>query len=171
MDRTHERPVTARNGLNTLIKRGRLLTFLDPELTADSPIPSTNNRHGGGVNAPLRDMLRLHRGMSTLRRVKAVFWWCHMQSECPRRRPRFLRRCLPTATSPSCTAEPLMSRRREKGRRWPDLGGAASLVALAHRLELIIRQHVLAYNPRFFSGTFTCSRRSHVAMSEVACIL
>ncbi len=83
MDRTHERPVTARNGLNTLIKRGRLLTFLDPELTADSPIPSTNNRHGGGVNAPLRDMLRLHRGMSTLRRVKAVFWWCHMQSECP----------------------------------------------------------------------------------------
>ena len=21
--------------------------------------------------------------MSTLRRVKAVFWWCHMQSECP----------------------------------------------------------------------------------------
>lgn len=37
----------------------------------------------GGVNAPLRDMLRLHRGMSTLRRVKAVFWWCHMHSENP----------------------------------------------------------------------------------------
>ncbi len=28
-------------------------------------------------------MLRLHRGMSTLRRVKAVFWWCHMHSENP----------------------------------------------------------------------------------------
>ena len=80
---THERLVTARNGLNTLIKRGHLFTFLDPELTAEGPVPSTNNRHEGGVNAPLRDMLRLHRGMSTLRRVKAVFWWCYMHSENP----------------------------------------------------------------------------------------
>lgn len=32
------------------------------------------------------------------------------------RQPRFLRRCLPTAASPSCIAEPLTSRRREKGR-------------------------------------------------------
>ena len=46
-------------------------------------MPSTNNRHEGGVNAPLRDMLRLHRGMSALRRVKAVFWWCYMHSEKP----------------------------------------------------------------------------------------
>lgn len=80
---THERLVTARNGLNTLIKRGRLFTFLDPELTVEGPVPSTNNRLEGGVNAPLRDMLRLHRGMSTLRCAKAVFWWCYMHSECP----------------------------------------------------------------------------------------
>ncbi len=25
-------------------------------------------------------MLRNHRGMSLMRRVKAVFWWCHMHS-------------------------------------------------------------------------------------------
>ena len=80
---THGRLVTARNSLNTLIKRGHLFTFLDPELTAEGPVPNTNNRLEGGVNAPLRDMLRLHRGMSTLRRAKAVFWWCYMHSECP----------------------------------------------------------------------------------------
>lgn len=80
---THERLVTARNGLDTLIRRGRLSTFLDPELTADGPVPSTNNRLEGGVSAPLREMPRPHRGMGTLRRAKAVFWWCHMHSECP----------------------------------------------------------------------------------------
>ncbi len=80
---THERLVAARNGLDTLIRRGHLFTFLDPELTAEGPVPGTNNRLEGGVNAPLREMLRLHRGMSTLRRAKAVFWWCCMHSECP----------------------------------------------------------------------------------------
>lgn len=28
-------------------------------------------------------MLRLHRGLSTMRRVKAVFWWCYMHTEHP----------------------------------------------------------------------------------------
>lgn len=80
---THERLVTARNGLNTLIKRGHLFTFLDPELTADGPLPATNNKLEGGVNAQLRDMLRKHRGLSLMRRAKAVFWWCYMHTECP----------------------------------------------------------------------------------------
>lgn len=80
---THERLVTARNGLSSLIKRGHLFTFLDPGLAAEGPLPATNNRIEGGVNSPLRGMLWLHRGLSTLRRVKAVFWWCYMHSECP----------------------------------------------------------------------------------------
>lgn len=80
---THERLVTARNGLDALIRRGHLFTFLDPALTADGPLPSTNNRLEGGVNSPLRGMLWTHRGMSTLRRVKAVFWWCYTHSEDP----------------------------------------------------------------------------------------
>ncbi|MBQ9042969.1 MAG: IS256 family transposase, partial [Eggerthellaceae bacterium] len=37
----------------------------------------------GGVNAQLRDMLRKHRGLSLMRRAKAVFWWCYMHTECP----------------------------------------------------------------------------------------
>ena len=32
----------------------------------------------------LRDMMRNHRGMSEVRRVKAVFWWCYMHTECPK---------------------------------------------------------------------------------------
>lgn len=82
-DWTHARLVTARNGLNTLIRRGVLFTFLDPELAAEGPLPRMNNRLEGGVNAQLRDMLRKHRGLSTLRRAKAVYWWCYMHSECP----------------------------------------------------------------------------------------
>lgn len=94
---THERLVTARNGLLALIRRGHLFTFVDPELTAEGPLPATNNRLEGGVNSPLRDMLRKHRGLSTLRRVKAVFWWCHAHSECPLA-PSELLRVMPTDT-------------------------------------------------------------------------
>lgn len=80
---THERLVTARNGLNTLIRRGHLFTYLDPQLASGGPLPATNNRLEGGVNSPLRGMLWLHRGLSTLRRVKAIYWWCYMHSESP----------------------------------------------------------------------------------------
>ena len=38
-------------------------------------IDVNNNVIEGGVNAQLRAMMREHRGMSDLRRVKAVFWW------------------------------------------------------------------------------------------------
>ena len=80
---THHRLVTARNSLNALVRRGHLFTFLEPELTADGPLPSTNNKIEGGVNAQLRDMLRRHRGLSLMRRAKAVFWWCYMHTEHP----------------------------------------------------------------------------------------
>ena len=82
-DWTHARLVAARNGLLALVRRGVLFTFLDPELTAGGPLPRTNNRLEGGVNAQLRDMLRRHRGLGTLRRAKAVYWWCYAHSECP----------------------------------------------------------------------------------------
>ena len=80
---THERLRKARSSLASLINKGTLFAYLDPELTAEGPLPATNNRIEGGINAPLRDMLRNHRGLSTLRRVKAVFWWCHVHRECP----------------------------------------------------------------------------------------
>ena len=35
------------------------------------------------MNAQLRKLLRNHSGMTTMHRVKAVFWWCYMHTECP----------------------------------------------------------------------------------------
>lgn len=79
----HERLRKARRALVSLSNSGTLFTYLDPELAAEGPLPRTNDRIEGGVNAQIRAMLRNHRGMSELRRVKAVFWWCHMHTECP----------------------------------------------------------------------------------------
>lgn len=80
---THERLRKARRSLVALINKGTLFTYLDPELTIEKPMPATNNRIEGGVNAQLRSVLRNHRGMSLLRRIKAVYWWCYMHTECP----------------------------------------------------------------------------------------
>lgn len=80
---THYRLVQARASLNRLVSSNHLFTYLDDMLTIGGPLPKTNNRIEGGVNAPLREMLREHRGMSLTRRIKAVFWWCYMHTECP----------------------------------------------------------------------------------------
>lgn len=80
---THERLRKARGGLSQLVNQGTLFTYLDPELTGGGPLPSTNNRLEGGVNARLRALLREHRGMSLNRRIKAVYWWCYTHTECP----------------------------------------------------------------------------------------
>lgn len=80
---THERLRKAKSSLNRAINSGHLFTYLDPVLTPSGPLPSTNNRIEGGVNAPLREMLRLHRGLSLARRIKAIFWWCYLHTECP----------------------------------------------------------------------------------------
>ena len=80
---THERLRKARASLSRLVAQGTLFTYLDPELTREGPLPATNNRIEGGVNAQLRSLLRNHRGMSLARRVKAVFWWCYLHTECP----------------------------------------------------------------------------------------
>lgn len=79
----HERLRRARGGLVKLCKAGTLFTYLDEELLHDGPVPATNNRIEGGVNAQLRAMIRAHRGLSLTRRVKAVFWWCYMHTESP----------------------------------------------------------------------------------------
>ena len=80
---TRKRLATARDGLLRLVGRGVLFTFLDPELAVDGPLPSTNNQIEGGVNAQMRAMLRDHRGLSTPRRAKAVYWRCYMHTESP----------------------------------------------------------------------------------------
>lgn len=62
-----------------------------PALAAEGPLSRTNNRIEGGVNTQLRALRREHRRMSELRRVKAVFWWCCMHTECPMGAPDLLR--------------------------------------------------------------------------------
>ena len=44
--------------------------------------PSTNNAVES-VNARLGDMLRHHRGLPLMHRIKAIFRWCYMHTENP----------------------------------------------------------------------------------------
>lgn len=81
---THRRLREARSGLVRLVNAGMLFTCLDPALCAEGPMPATNNRIEGGVNSQLREVLRSHRGLTKLKRVKAVFWWCYLHVECPK---------------------------------------------------------------------------------------
>lgn len=88
---THERLLKARRSLVRLSNDGTLFTYLDPALTLEGPLPAMNNVIEGGVNAQLRDVLRNHRGLSVGHRVKAVYWWCYMHTECPKPFPEILR--------------------------------------------------------------------------------
>ena len=77
---THERLLKAESSLWRLIRQQTLFTFLE---CIDITVPTTNNRIEGGVNAQLRSMLRVYRGLSLERRLKAVYWWCYMHSPNP----------------------------------------------------------------------------------------
>ena len=80
---THERLVKARNSLTALVRQKTLFTYVDPGLVGRlGPLPATNNAVES-TNAQLRSMLREHRGLSLERRIKAVYWWCYMHTECP----------------------------------------------------------------------------------------
>ena len=91
----HARLRKARRSLVKLVNDGTLFTYLDPELTAEGPLPAMNNVIEGGVNAQLRDILRNHRGLRVDHRVKAVYWWCYMHTECPMAY-REIKRSMPT---------------------------------------------------------------------------
>lgn len=77
---THERLRRARSSLSSLVSAGTLFTHLDPALAKAGPLPSTNNMIEGGVNSQPGAVLRNHRGLTSVKRVKAVFWWCHARS-------------------------------------------------------------------------------------------
>lgn len=79
----HERLRKARHALNKLVQSGELFTFVEMAEERGGIWDSTNNMIEGGVNARLREMLRMHRGLSTIRRIKAIFWWCYMHTESP----------------------------------------------------------------------------------------
>lgn len=79
---THERLRKARGVLNRLVKQTTLFTFIEMQQEHGGQWPSTNNAVES-VNARLREMLRLHRGLPLMHRIKAIFWWCYMKSENP----------------------------------------------------------------------------------------
>ena len=111
---THERLRKARRGLNSLLNKDLLFTYLDPRLALEGPLPRTNNRIEGGVNAQLRAVLRNHRGMSLVRRVKAVYWWCYMHTECPLPAAEILR-SMPTDADIDLLYEAYAEKPRETG--------------------------------------------------------
>ena len=78
----HERLRKAGKALVALCNAGALLTHLDEGLVAGGPVPSTSNRIEN-LNGRIRRTLQSRRGMSIDHRIKAVFWFCCMQSECP----------------------------------------------------------------------------------------
>ena len=81
---THERLIKAQNSIMRLLKEGTMFTYFDEPLRDElDKIPRTNNQIEGGINSRLREMLRVHRGLSIERRIKAVFWWCYMHSPEP----------------------------------------------------------------------------------------
>lgn len=79
----HKRLRKARRGLEKLARQGTLFTYLDERLVEGGPIPATNNRIEGGLNRQLRVVLNEHRGLTLTKRIKAVFWWCYLHTECP----------------------------------------------------------------------------------------
>lgn len=88
---THRRLRTARNGLNRAIRQNVLFTFVEMADERGGEWDSTSNMIEGGVNARLRSMLNNHRGLSKIRRIKAIFWWCYMHTECPLGAPEIIK--------------------------------------------------------------------------------
>lgn len=79
----HARLVKARRMIRRRIRENHLFTFLDPPAGCEARIPPTNNLIESW-NARIRDMLRRHRGLRLIRRIKAICWWCHRHTEHPR---------------------------------------------------------------------------------------
>ena len=73
-------PGTVHIGVANPVSAGALFTYLGPALARAGPLPSTNNMIEGGVNSQLGAVLRNHRGLTSVKRVKAVFWWCYAHS-------------------------------------------------------------------------------------------
>lgn len=77
-----ERLRKARRALEKLARQGTLFTYLDEGPVKQGFVPATNNRIEGGVNRQLKAVLNERRGLRLDRRIKAVFWWCYMHTEC-----------------------------------------------------------------------------------------
>ena len=77
----HDRLRKARRTLNKLVQSGQMFTFIDLQNETGKNWDSTNNVIEGRVNAQLRQVLRNHRGLTAIKRIKVIFWWCYLDSE------------------------------------------------------------------------------------------
>lgn len=80
---THQRLVRAKSMIDRRIHEGYMFTFLSPPEDCNHPIPPTNNAIES-MNSRIRVMLRNHRGLSLLKRIHAICWWCYLNTSKPR---------------------------------------------------------------------------------------
>ena len=148
---THVRLVKARGSLSRLVSAGTLFTYLDPALTVDGPLPSTNNRIEGGVNAQLRGMLRDHRGMVWRGGPRRYSGGATSTRRARCRRRRSSASCPRTGASRRYTVGSASAR----GSRAPSPGGgtpsSGRSCTTRSRGEWTgtSRTHILSYNPLF----------------------
>lgn len=86
----HERLRKARKALVALCNAGTLFTYLDEGLVEGGAVPSMSNKIEN-LNGRIRRMLMNHRGMNIDHRIKAIFWFCYMNSECPKKFAQMLK--------------------------------------------------------------------------------
>lgn len=71
---THRGVRSAFTQLKKLVNADQLFVYLDRTLTAE-PIPRTTNYVEGGINSPLRTLLKYHRGLNQLHQQRLVEWY------------------------------------------------------------------------------------------------
>lgn len=77
---THQRLRSGHQVLSRLVRAGHLFTFLDPTLDG-LEIASTTNKIEGGINAPMREALKRHRGLTEHHQKRALEWWLYTHSD------------------------------------------------------------------------------------------
>ena len=77
----HERLRSARHPLSQLVKDKTTFTFIEMQGEHGGIWDRSDNLIEGKVNSQIRLMPLNHRGLTTIRRVKATFWWCCLHSE------------------------------------------------------------------------------------------
>lgn len=89
---THRKARSAWRTMRRHTRTGDVFTWLDPDLQAacDRPIPATTNDAEGGINAPLKDLLRHHRGLPKDRQRILADQYLALRTENPPHPAEFL---------------------------------------------------------------------------------
>lgn len=89
---THQTARKAYNLLARQVKNGTLFTFLDPLLLEKTsvPIPSTTNALESCINAQIKKLVNVHKGLSEDHMRRAIEWWCYFNSENPSNSKQFI---------------------------------------------------------------------------------